>query len=81
MEQIFLSQENIINLTKKLILYLELDESQINKEVIMKCKKIIFNYMNAIFDKYGNRKPQNISTREFIEKLNKKSLSDCIRMF
>jgi hypothetical protein len=81
MEQIFLSQENIINLTKKLILYLELDESQINKEVIMKCKKIISNYMNAIFDKYGNKKPQNISTREFLEKLNKKSLSDCIRMF
>ena len=55
MEQIFLSQENIINLTKKLILYLELDESQINREVIMKCKKIIYNYMNAIFDKYGNK--------------------------
>ena len=35
MEQIFLSQENIINLTKKLILYLELEESQINREVIM----------------------------------------------
>ena len=54
MEQVFLCQENIINLTKKLILYLELDESQINKEVIIKCKKIISNYMYAIFDKYGN---------------------------
>jgi hypothetical protein len=81
MEKIFLSQENIINLTKKLILYLELDESQINREVIIKCKKIISNYMNAIFDKYCNKKPPNISSRDFLEKLNKKSLSDCIRMF
>ena len=41
MEKIFLSQQNIISLTKKLILYLELDETQINKEVVLKCKKIM----------------------------------------
>ena len=35
MEKIFLSQQNIISLTKKLILYLELDETQINKEVVL----------------------------------------------
>ena len=55
MEKIFLSQQNIISLTKKLILYLELDETQINKEVVLKCKKIITNYMNVVFDKYGNK--------------------------
>ena len=81
MERYFFSQQNIFNLTKKLIIYLELDEGQINKEVIEKCKKIIINFMKAIFDKYGNKKPNNMSNEEYLDKLNKKSLSECLRTF
>ena len=47
MERYFFSQQNIFGLTKKLIIYLELEEGQINKDVIEKCKKIMVNFMKA----------------------------------
>ena len=78
MEEIFLSTKNIANLTKKLIINLDLDENQVNRDTVIKCKKIIQNSMEAVFDKYGNRKPSDISAVDYIDKLNKKSLSDCI---
>ena len=40
MEEIFLSTKNIANLTKKLIINLDLDEKQVNRDTVIKCKKI-----------------------------------------
>ena len=81
MEEIFLSTRNIANLTKKLIIHLDLDENQVNKDTVLKCKKIIQNSMESVFDKYGNRKPTEIPLVDYVDKLNKKSLSDCIKIF
>ena len=80
MEEYFFSEKNIGDLTKKLILNLELSEKQINRSVVLKCKKIILNHMNMTFEKYGKNKPQNMPIAEFIEKLNKKSINDCIKI-
>ena len=81
MEKYFYSKQNILTLTKKLIIFLELEENEINTDVITKCQKIITNFMQAIFNKYGKRKPSNMTTEIFLDKLNKKSLSECLRTF
>jgi len=79
MKKYFFSQNNITYLTKKLIILLNLDKEEITKEIIIKCNKIILNFMTLIFEKYGNMKPPNITDEVYIDKLNKKSLSDCLR--
>jgi hypothetical protein len=61
MDEIFLSEKNIANQTKKLILYLNLEKEQLTKETVLKCKKIIQNSMDTTFSKYGDRKPDNFS--------------------
>ena len=81
MDKLYFSENNIANQTKKLILNLELPEDQINREVVLKCKKIITNHMKETFEKYGSAKPTGANPNEFVDKLNKKSLSDCIRVF
>ena len=81
MQEYFFSEDNITNQTKKLIINLELTEDQLNKDVVLKCRKIILNHMKDVFTKYGNSKPSNVNVPDFIKKLNVKSLSDCIRMF
>ena len=81
MNEIYLSDKNVANQTKKLIAYLNLDTDQINKNTVLKCKQIIVNSMNTTFDKYGRRRPPEISVVEYIDKMNKKSLSDCIKIF
>ena len=81
MEEIFLSEKNVANQTKKLIAYLNLDRDQLTKETVLKCKQIIVNSMNTTNNKYGDRKPEDISLVEYIDKMNKKSLSDCIKIF
>ncbi len=81
MDKYFFSEKNVGDLTKKLILNLQLSEDQINKDVVVKCKKIIVNHMNETYDKYANIKPESISTRNYIGKMNNKSLKDCLRVF
>jgi hypothetical protein len=80
MDEIFLSGKNVDNQTKKLIVYLNLDKRQLNRDTVLKCRKIIANSMTETYDKYGERKPNNVSITEYIDKLNKKSLSDCIKI-
>jgi hypothetical protein len=80
MDEIYFSENNIAMQTKKLILNLELPEDQINKDLVLKCKKIITNHMKETYHKYGNLKPQNVSSKEYLEKLNRKSISDCFRL-
>ena len=81
MDKYFFSEKNVGDLTKKLILNLQLSEDQINKDVVVKCKKIIVNHMNETYDKYGNIKPENITSRNYIAKMNSKSIKDCIKVF
>ena len=80
MQEYFFSDDNIANQTKKLIFNLELTEDQLNKDVILKCKKIIVNHMKDTYTKYGKIKPTSTSTQEYLKQLNKKSLSDCLRL-
>ena len=81
MDEIYLSDKNVANQTKKLIAYLNLDRDQLTKNTVLKCKQIIINSMNSTYNKYGDRRPEDISLVEYIDKMNKKSLSDCIKVF
>jgi len=80
MDKYFFAENNVASQTKKLILNLELPENEINRDVVIKCKKIITNHMKETFNKYGNSKPQKINSKDYMEKLNNKSLSDCLRV-
>ena len=81
MKKVFLSEKNITNQTKKLITLLNLEPEQLNRNTVINCKKIITNSMAVTFDKYGERKPENITPVEYLDKMNKKSLSDCLKVF
>lgn len=81
MKKVFLSEKNIANQTKKLITYLNLEPDELNRNTIINCKKIIMKTMDATFDKYGEKKPEDMSVVEFLDKINKKSLSDCLKIF
>ena len=41
MEQFFFSEKNVSDLTKQLILNLDLNKNDLNRDVVIKCKKII----------------------------------------
>ena len=51
MDKLYFSENNIATQTKKLILNLELPEEQINRDVVLKCKKII---CLSTIDTYSN---------------------------
>ena len=70
MEEYYFSEKNVGELTKQLILNLELGQDELNKDVVFKCKKIISNQMKNTFDKYGNQKPNTISSKDYIGKMN-----------
>lgn len=72
MDKLYFSENNIATQTKKLILNLELPEEQINRDVVIKCKKIISNHMKDTYEKYASAKPPNVNSKDYIEKLNKK---------
>ena len=42
MKKVFLSEKNVANQTKKLITLLNLEPEQLNRDTVIKCKKIIF---------------------------------------
>ena len=52
-----------------------------NKDVVFKCKKIVTNQMKNTFDRYGNQKPDNISAKEYIGKMNNKTPTFCHNYF
>ena len=49
MEEYFFSEKNVGDLTKQLILNLELGQDQLNKDVVFKCKNIITKQMKNTF--------------------------------
>ena len=49
MDKLYFSENNIAAQTKKLILNLELPDQQINRDVVLKCTKIISEFLSNIF--------------------------------
>lgn len=50
-----------------------------NNETRNKCKTLIIDRLKIMFNKYKNKKPDNLSQKEFYDKINKKSLEYCIK--
>ena len=80
MNQYFLSEENIINQTKLFIRFLQFDKNELNKQLIMKCKNIMNGMMIQVFDKYATLKPSNIPMNIYLQKMNDKSVANCIEL-
>ena len=81
MEEYFFSEKNVGDLTKQLITNLELGQNELNNDVVIKCRNIIVKQMKNTYDRFGNQKPNNIGTKEYIAKMNNKSLKDCMKIF
>ena len=45
------------------------------------CRKFLEEQMRVVYEKYGNKRPKNMPIPIFIEKLNNKSISECIRAY
>jgi hypothetical protein len=74
MDKLYFSDKNIEKQLNKLISICNIKNSP---ESTFKCKKMLISSMKLVFEKYGNRKPNNIHASEYFEKLNKKSIINC----
>ena len=78
MEKYFLSHDNIDKLSRYLEKMITVKNTAESKE---KFKKFVYTQMNNIFKKFGNKKPKNVPTSIFIEKLNNKVIETCVKIY
>ena len=78
MEKYFFSKTNINSLTKDLGKKLGIKNTPGH---IKACKKFLEKQMTDVFSKYGDKKQKNMPMPEFIERLNDKSISECVKYY
>lgn len=73
---------NLTNINRQTVTIAKILDIPIsNKEMLAKCKKFLLIKMKNVYYKYANLKPKNMPVSIFVEKLNKKSISDFICEF
>lgn len=77
MDKYFFHDKNI----SKVQTYLERSIGVNNPSLRPKIKQFVVKNMNQVYKKYGNKKPNNISNKEFLQMLNKKSAKESIDMY
>jgi len=75
MDKFFFSDKNISQLCNTLEKTLNIKNDPASKK---KCRKFLSDQMKNIFNEYGHKKPKNIDTIEFMNKLNEMSVRKCI---
>src|ERR1700744_2894770 len=78
MESYFFSKENIGSLTKNLSKKLGIKNTN---DSLKACQKFLEKQMRGVYTRYGDKKPKGIPLPEFIERLNEKSMSECIKLY
>ncbi len=78
MEKKFFSQQNIENQVNELIIRLKLSKTNKIQE---KCKLLMIKHMQNAFNTFKNKKPIQMSEKEFLMKLNKKCIINCINFY
>lgn len=78
MDKVFFTKSNIDTLKNKFIQNTNLKK---DPRTHAQCQKIIINRMKEVYEKYGNRKPSNMSVPDFISKMSNKVVNDCVRDF
>lgn len=75
MESHFFNDKNVNNMTNILIKQLNIKN---DPEVRKKCKKLVYQQMKEVYDKYGSKRPEGMKSAEFLNALNKKSVKQSI---
>ena len=75
MESHFFNDKNVNNMTNILIKQLNIKN---DPEVRKKCKKLVYQQMKEVYDKYGSKRPEGMKSAEFLNALNKKSVKQRI---
>lgn len=76
MDKAFLSSKNVSKLVESFEKHVGT-----NKKYRPKIKEFLLNNMKSTYSKYGNKKPSNISSTDFLNILNKKSLKNSIEIY
>jgi hypothetical protein len=76
MQNEFMSDENITNQTKKLILELKIPTESITKDIVHKCRNLVQTNMKGVYGKYGEKKPQSMNNIEYVRLMNNKSVKN-----
>jgi len=74
MQKYFLSDKNVGRLNDMLGRKLNIKKNSAKQ----KCKKLLVDQMKQAYVSYNKRKPKNMSATDFLDFLNKKSVSNCL---
>lgn len=78
MNNYFFSKENVVKLSVKLSKNLKIKDTP---ESMNACREFLKKQMKIVYAKYGDKKPKGVPIPDFINKLNEKSLDDCIKLY
>ena len=74
MKQFFFSSRNVSRQNKELEKLLNISNKGESKK---KCKKFLIIQMEKVFEKYKDKRPNDMPIQQFIDLLNKKSIQNC----
>ena len=77
MDKFFFSEKNVARQSTTLERHLNIKD---NPDAKKKCKKLLVQQMKSVYGNYGSKKPSNMKPNEFLDRLNKKSISECVRI-
>jgi hypothetical protein len=78
MDKYFFSKKNIDRLYNILESNIPVKNTPESKKT---CRNFLEKQMEEVLNKYGDKKPKSMPMPVFLEKLNKKSISECIKMY
>lgn len=82
MEDYFFSEDNVNNMTLHFADTFDIDTDTMSRDTFLGMRKIMFDNMQAVFDKYGHRPlPAGYKKSEYISRMNKKSLENSITVY
>jgi hypothetical protein len=79
MKEYFFSSKNINKLLGYFEKYIRI--KNINNDIKKKCRHFLLNRMKLVFKIYGDKRPDDIKKKKFLEMLNKKTLIECIKLY
>jgi hypothetical protein len=79
MKGYFFSSKNVNKLLNYFEKYIKIKKDDI--DIRAKCKKFLINRMKLVFKIYGEKRPDNIKKKKFLDMLNKKTLVECIKLY
>jgi hypothetical protein len=77
MDKFFFSDRNVNTQCSNLENILNIRDNDTAKQ---KCKKFLVQNMKDVYKKYGSKRPENISPKDFMDLLNKKSIKECVKL-